>query len=83
MSFYKTPFHLLNDLNDLNRSFFGDRVVVVSDSKYNELRKSQALDEIKTLENRAEEYEKAATRIRATVSELQHEYGLLESAADE
>ena len=79
MSYYNTPFHLINDLA---RVPFNSSVYVVSDAQYKELKQKQAAEEIAVLENRAVHYENAADRIRLTITELQKEAGLLPEASD-
>ena len=79
MSFYSTPFHLINDLANVP---FNSSVYVISEDRYKELKKKQAADEIAVLENRALHYEKAADRIRETIVDLQKEAGLLPEASD-
>ena len=81
MSFYNTsPFQMISDLAMIP---FGQDVYVISDSKYKELRQKQAAEEIATLENRAEHYDKCAASIRETVAELRNEYDLLPESSDE
>ena len=70
-------------ISDLAMIPFGQDVYVISDAKYKELRQKQARDEIATLENRAEHYDKAAAGIRETVAELRKEYDLLPESSDE
>ena len=70
-------------ISDLAMIPFGQDVYVISDAKYKELRQKQAREEIATLENRAEHYDKAAAGIRETVAELRKEYDLLPESSDE
>lgn len=75
MSFYNSPFRLIDDLMQLPP--FGTDVYVISDEKYREIRQNQARDEIAVLQKRLEAYEKAADGLRDTIVELQTEYKLL------
>ena len=61
---------------------FSDRVYVVSDSQYSEYRKQQAEEHIRVLESRAADYQRNLDIIKATVSELKKEHGLLPAAKE-
>ena len=74
MLYKQSPFTLVNDLMNIP---FGSDVFVISDEKYKELKKKQAVDEIAVLERRLESYEKAADRLRETIASLNEEHGLL------
>ena len=72
--FALTPFDVL--------AGFGtrDRVYVVSDTQYSDFKKQQALEHIRVLEARAEDYQRNLDIINATVTELKQSNGLLPAA---
>lgn len=74
---YLTPF-FMNDM----LSLYSSNVYVVSDSQYKELQKTQAAEEIATLQNRLLTYESAANRLKARIEELQTEHDLLPEASE-
>ena len=79
MSYYCNPFTLIDDLSRIpSRS----DVYVVSEKTYNELRRSQAVDEIAVLKKRLAAYEKTAESLRETIAEIETEHGLLEASED-
>jgi hypothetical protein len=75
--FALTPFDVL--------AGFGtrDRVYVVSDSQYSDYKKQQALEHIRVLEARAEDYKRNLDIINATVTELKQNNNLLPAAKEE
>lgn len=75
---YLTPFDMLTGLG----SPFREKVYVVSDSQYNDMRKQQALEQIRVLETRAEDYQRNLDILHATVAELKKEHGLLPAATE-
>jgi hypothetical protein len=77
----RSPFHLIDHMSQL--PFGVDNVYVISDAKYAELRKNQAEQEIAVLTKRLNAYEKSADQLRATITELQEEHGLLPEASVE
>ena len=77
-SIYNNPFRLIDDLMQLPP--FGSDVDVISDSKYKEVRKKQAEQEIAVLQNRLEAFERSADSLKTTIAELQTEHGLLPPA---
>ena len=81
MRYYNSPFQLIDNI--MNISPFEERVYVVSDTQYRELRKNQAEDEIKTLEKRLQSYESTAECLRETISKLKEEHGLLPAASED
>lgn len=76
---YLTPFDMFTGL----ASPFRDRVYVVSDTQYNDYKKQQALEHIRVLEARAEDYQRNLDMIQATVIELKKNHGLLPAATTE
>lgn len=76
----RSPFQLINDLANIP---FGGDVYVISDAKYAELKQKQAEDEIAVLSKRLLAYEKSAEQLRATITDLQTEHGLLPEASAE
>jgi hypothetical protein len=77
----QTPFHLIDHMSQL--PFGVDNIFVISDAKYAELRKNQAEQEIAVLTKRLNAYEKSAEQLKATITELQTEHGLLPEASVE
>lgn len=59
------------------------RVVVISDSEYNELRQAEAKREVTALESKANRYRTAAADLEARIVELQEEHKLLEGTKDD
>jgi len=80
MSFYSTPFSLLDNLA---RAPFGSSVYVVSDSQYQEYKKREAEKEIEVLESRARAYEKTAELIKEEIASIKKQVGLLPESTDE
>ena len=81
-NYYNTsPFQLIDNLMQLPP--LQENVYVISDSQYKELRKTQAVEEITTLEKRLKAYEKTADSLRETINELRTEHGLLPEASDD
>ena len=74
MSFYNTPFHLLDTVM---QAPLGSNVVVVSDTMYKEYRQKQAQKEIDILEARAQSYRETANLIEQEIATIQTEAGLL------
>jgi hypothetical protein len=68
-----TPFDMFAEFT----SPFRNRVYVVSDSQYSDMRKQQALEHIQVLETRAEDYQRNLDIITATITELKKSNGLL------
>ena len=81
MSYYNSPFRLIDDLFQIPT--LGADVYVVSDSQYKQYRQKQAEDEIAVLEKRLAAYEKTADGLRQTIAELKQEHGLLPEASEE
>ena len=77
----RSPFQLIDNMSQL--PFGMDNVYVISDAKYAELRKNQAEEEIAVLQKRLSAYEKSAEQLKATITELQTEHGLLPEASVE
>ena len=77
----RSPFQLIDNMSQL--PFGMDNVYVISDAKYAELRKNQAVEEIAVLQKRLNAYEKSAEQLKATITELQTEHGLLPEASVE
>ena len=77
--FALTPFHLFDSFAFPSRS----RVYVVSDSQYSDYKKQQALEHIRVLEARAEDYQRNLDIIKATVTELKESNGLLPAPEEE
>ena len=75
---YLSTLPLINDM----LSPFSSNVYVVSDSQYKELQRTQAAEEIATLQKRLLTYESAANRLQARITELQTEHGLLPEASE-
>ena len=80
MSFYSTPFSLLDSLT---RAPFGSSVYVVSDSQYEEYKKREAEKEIEVLEARARAYEKTAEMIKEEIASIKKQVGLLPESTDD
>jgi len=80
-SIYRNPFQLIDSVMQLPP--FGTDVYVISDSEYKKIRKTQAEDEIATLQKRLEAYERSAEGLKATIAELQTEHGLLPEASED
>ena len=80
-SLYRNPFQLIDSVMQLPP--FGTDVYVISDSEYKQIRKKQAEDEVATLQKRLEAYERSAESLKATITELQTEHGLLPPASEE
>ena len=80
-SLYRNPFLLIDSVMQLPP--FGTDVYVISDSEYKQIRKKQAEDEVATLQKRLEAYERSAESLKATITELQTEHGLLPPASEE
>ena len=81
-NYYNTsPFHLIDSIMQLPPTT--RNVYVISDSEYKELRKTQAVEEIATLEKRMKAYESTAQSLRETITELKQEHGLLPAASDD
>ena len=80
MNYFTDPFEML-----FRSSYYSpqQRVVVISDSEYNELRQSEAKREVTALESKANLYFNAAQEIEARIKELQQEYNLLPAAEDD
>ena len=74
MSYYKTPFHLIQDLGMVP---FRSSVYVVSDSTYKEYKTKEAKAEIARLEARAEDYRKTVKVIEDQIAHIQKQAGLL------
>ena len=74
MSFYSTPFHLLNSMMEAP---LGSNVVVVSDTMYQEYKQKQARKEIDILEARAKSYRETANLIEQEIVTIKTEAGLL------
>jgi len=53
------------------------KVYVIPESEYKDMKRKQALEQIKVLESRALSYENSAISIRKTINELKEEAGLL------
>ena len=81
MSYYRTPFDLFDEF--VAPTLRGRQVYVVSDAQYKELQAKQAKDDIAVLENRLQCYEEAADKLRANITQLQTEHGLLPEAKAE
>ena len=79
-NYFTDPFEML-----FRSSYYSPqpRVVVISDSEYNELRQAEAKREVTALESKAHRYFNAAQEIEARVKELRTEYNLLEGATDD
>ena len=60
-----------------------DRVYVVSDTQYAEVQRAQAERQIRSLEVRAEDYQRNLDVVQATITELKKEHGLLPAAKEE
>ena len=82
-NYYNTsPFQLIDNLMQIP-PLANERVYVISDEQYKELRKTQAVEEITTLEKRLKAYEKTADSLRETINELRKEHDLLPEASDD
>ena len=81
MSYYNSPFRLIDDLFQIPT--LGADVYVVSDTQYQQYRKNQAVEEISVLTKRLVAYEKTADSLRETIAELKQEHGLLTEASDD
>ena len=79
MTFYRTPFHLLDNFSQVP---IGAQVVVVSDQMYKEHKQKQAQKEIDILTSRAASYRNTADLIEDEILNLQKEAGLLPSAEE-
>ena len=77
--FALTPFDLFDSLTFPSRN----RVYVVSDTQYSDYKRQQALEHIRVLEARAEDYQRNLDIIKATVTELKKEHDLLPAAKEE
>lgn len=80
MSYYRRPFHLIEDLGMLP---FNSQVYIVSDETYKSYQQKQAKDEIAVLEARAASYEKTAMAIREEIASIQKQAGLLTESKGE
>ena len=77
MTFYNSPFHLLNSLA---QAPLNSNVVVVSDAMYKEYKQKQAQKEIDILEARAKSYRTTADLIEQEIVTIKTEAGLLPAA---
>ena len=80
MTYYRNPFHLIEDLGMVP---FRSNVYVVSDSAYKEFKAKEAKAEIARLEARASDYEKTAVRLREEIECISKQAGLLPEAKDD
>ena len=71
--YYSTPFDMLTDFT----SPFRQKVYVVSDSHYQEMRKAEALKQIQRLELKAADYQRNLDIVTMTIEELQKEHNIL------
>ena len=74
MSYFRSPFHLIEDLGMVP---FRSNVYVVSDSDYKEYKAKQAQAEIARLEARAEDYRKTVGVIEDQITHIKKQAGLL------
>ena len=74
MSYYKQPFHLIEDLGMVP---FRSSVYVVSDATYKEYKAKEAKAEIARLEDRAEDYRKTVKVIEDQINHIKKQAGLL------
>ena len=63
--------------------FIRPRVVVISDSQYQEHKQAQAQRQIDALEARAEQYRRYLDTVEVSITELKQEAGLLPAATSE
>jgi len=73
-----TPFDVFAGFS----SPFRERVYVVSDTQYNDYKKAQAEEYIRTLEARATDYRRNLEILETTVAEIKKEHGLLPAAKE-
>ena len=76
-SFFNDPFDMLLSSRYYNSN---PRVIVVSDTEYNELRQKEAERQALALENKANRYFTAAQELEARVAEIRKEHNLLEGS---
>lgn len=81
-SYYRDVTQFLDNVANWTQPLDG-KVYVIPESEYANLKRKQALEEIKILENRATSYEGTAASIRKTVKELKIEAGLLPAKEEE
>ena len=77
MSYFRTPFHLIEDLGMVP---FRSSVYVVSDATYKEYKAKEAKAEIARLEDRAEDYRKTVKVIEDQITHIKKQVGLLPEA---
>ena len=75
MSFYRSPFTLINSIASVP---FGSNVVVVSDAQYKEYQQREAKREIEILEARARSYRKTAELIYEEIKDIKKRAGIAE-----
>ena len=68
-----TPFDMLTDFT----SPFREKVYVISDSHYQEVRKAEALRQIQRLETKAADYQRNLDLVTVTIEELRKEHNIL------